>query len=405
MHRVNFDYAAAAPLAPEAYEAMKPFLTEHFGNPQSIHSLADKPREAMETARSQVAALVNASPSEMVFTSCASESNNLAIKGLIQANRESRRHIVVSSIEHQSVLRPVEALAKAGFEVTRLGVDEHGLIRLDELESAIRPDTALVSVMHANNEIGTIEPLAEIAEVCRKHKVLLHSDGTAAVGRMPVDVNSLGCDSYSFAAQSFYGPKGAAALYLKTGIRPRPLIEGGVQEKGRRAGTEDVPAIVGMGEAAAIALESLPEWSDRMTRLGRRMFAELPKRLERIILTGHPENRLPGHVSLCVEFVEGEGMLLFLDDNGIAVASGSACTAKTLKASHVLLAIGLPHAIAQSSLMLTMSKDTTDEEVDYFLAKLPPIVERLRKMSPLYAKLLKGEDPYETKQESCNGGH
>jgi len=405
MHRVNFDYAAAAPLAPEAYEAMKPFLTEHFGNPQSIHSLADKPREAMETARSQVAALVNASPSEMVFTSCASESNNLAIKGLIQANRESRRHIVVSSIEHQSVLRPVEALAKAGFEVTRLGVDEHGLIRLDELESAIRPDTALVSVMHANNEIGTIEPLAEIAEVCRKHKVLLHSDGTAAVGRMPVDVNSLGCDSYSFAAQSFYGPKGAAVLYLKTGIRPRPLIEGGVQEKGRRAGTEDVPAIVGMGEAAAIALESLPEWSDRMTRLGRRMFAELPKRLERIILTGHPENRLPGHVSLCVEFVEGEGMLLFLDDNGIAVASGSACTAKTLKASHVLLAIGLPHAIAQSSLMLTMSKDTTDEEVDYFLAKLPPIVERLRKMSPLYAKLLKGEDPYETKQESCNGGH
>ena len=405
MHRVNFDYAAAAPLAPEAYEAMKPFLTEHFGNPQSIHSLADKPREAMETARSQVAALVNASPSEMVFTSCASESNNLAIKGLIQANRESRRHIVVSSIEHQSVLRPVEALAKAGFEVTRLGVDEHGLIRLDELESAIRPDTALVSVMHANNEIGTIEPLAEIAEVCRKHKVLLHSDGTAAVGRMPVDVNSLGCDSYSFAAQSFYGPKGAAVLYLKTGIRPRPLIEGGVQEKGRRAGTEDVPAIVGMGEAAAIALESLPEWSDRMTRLGRRMFAELPKRLERIILTGHPENRLPGHVSLCVEFVEGEGMLLFLDDNGIAVASGSACTAKTLKASHVLLAIGLPHAIAQSSLMLTMSKDTTDEEVDYFLAKLPPIVERLRKMSPLYAKFLKGEDPYETKQESCNGGH
>jgi cysteine desulfurase len=247
--------------------------------------------------------------------------------------------------------------------------------------------------------MGTIEPLAEIAQVCRKHRVLLHSDGTAAVGRAPVDIKKLGCDSYSFAAQSFYGPKGAAALYLRTGLKLQPLIEGGVQERSRRAGTENVPAIVGMGKAAELARQNTSRWSESMTRLSRRLLAELPKRLEHIILTGHPENRLPGHVSLCVEFVEGEGMLLFLDDEGIAAASGSACTAKTLKASHVLLALGLSHAIAQSSLMLTMGKDTTDEDVDYFLVKLPPIVERLRKMSPLYAKLLKGEDPYETRND------
>lgn len=381
---------------------MLPFYTEYFGNPQSIHSLCNEPAKALDESRERVAGLVGASPAEIIFTASASESNNLALKGLVTGHKN---HIIVSAIEHQSVLLPTETLAKAGYEVTKLSVDGHGLVNPEELERAIRPETALVSIAHASNEIGTIQPLAELARVCRKHKVLFHSDGTAAVGRIPVNVRELGVDSYSFSAPSFYGPKGAAALYLRTGLTVKPLVEGGVQERNRRAGTENVPAIVGMGKAAELARRDLSLWSERMARLSRRLLGELPKRLSHIVLTGHPERRLPGHVSLSVEYVEGEAMLLLLDDAGIAATSGSACTAKTLKASHVLLALGLPHAIAQSSLVLTLGKDTTDEDIDYFLTALPSIVTRLRSMSPLYAKLLKGGNPYETKDESCNGGH
>lgn len=397
MRRVFFDHASATPIAPETFAEMLPFLKEEFGNPQSFHQYSTKAREALAIARERVAKLINAPPESIIFTASASESNNLAIKGFALANRAQGGHIIVSAIEHFSILEPIKTLKRLGFDSTVLPVDRFGMVNLEELEQAIRTDTILVSIMHANNEIGTIEPLKEIVEICHKKGVLVHSDGTAVVGRIPVDVSDLGVDAYSFSAQSFYGPKGAAALYLKPSKRIVPLIEGGAQEKGRRAGTENVPAIAGMGRAAVICQEKVNEWSALMNRLAKRIVAELPSKIERIVYTGHPEKRLPGHVSMGVEFVEGEAMLLSLDDEGITAASGSACTARTLKASHVLLAIGLPHAIAQSSLVLTLGKDNTDADVDYFLNRFPPIVERLRTFSPLYARYLKGEDPYQFK--------
>lgn len=397
MRRVFFDHASATPIAPETLAEMIPFLKEEFGNPQSLHQYSTKAREAVAIARERVANLINAPPESIIFTASASESNNLAIKGFALANRGRGGHIIVSAIEHFSILEPLKTLKRLGFDYTLLPVDRFGMVDPAELERAIRPDTILVSIMHANNEIGTIEPLKEVVEVCHKKGVTVHSDGTAVVGRIPVDVSELGVDAYSFSAQSFYGPKGAAALYLKPGKRIVSLIEGGIQEKGRRAGTENVPAIAGMGRAAVICREKGNEWSVRMSRLAKRIVAELPSKIERIVFTGHSEKRLPGHVSMCVEFVEGEAMLLSLADEGIAAASGSACTARTLKASHVLLALGLPHALAQSSLVLTLGKDNTDGDVDYFLDRFPPIVERLRSFSPLYARYLKGEDPYQFK--------
>jgi len=327
-----------------------------------------------------------------------------------------------------SVLEPARSLKKLGFEVTEVPVDPEGVVHPDKLEAAIRPETVLVAVMHANYEVGTIQNIKELAAIAHKHKVPFHSDGTAAVGRIPVDVADLGVDSYAFPAMSVYGPKGAAALYLKRGTRIQSLIEGGFQEKNRRAGTENVAAIAGFGAAAAVARARLYEWSANMARLAQRIFEELPGRLEHTIFTGampragsvgrvqppfsstesggSPLARIPGQVSVVVEFVEGEAMLLFLDDEGIAAASGSSCSAKTLKASHVLLAMGLPHTKAQSSLVLTMGKDSTDAEVDHFLAALPPIAARLRQMSPLYAKFIKGEDPYATKPgDACEDEH
>jgi len=401
-----FDHAAAAPLLPEAREAMLPFLGEEFGNPASLHHYGNKPKETIEAARVQVAALVNCRADDIVFTASASESNNLAVKGFALSRRDKGNHIVVSAIEHVSVLEPANSLKKLGFDVTEVPADSDGLVHPDRLEASVRPETILVSVMHANYEVGTVQNVKELAAVARKHKVPFHSDGTAAVGRIPVDVADLGVDAYTFPAMSVYGPKGAAALYLKRGTRIQSLIEGGFQEKNRRAGTEDVAAIAGFGAAAAITKTKLPEWSAAMTKLAQRIFKELPQRLDHVIFTGSMSSRVPGHVSVVVEFVEGESMLLFLDDEGIAAASGSSCSAKTLKASHVLLAMGLPHTKAQSSLVLTMGKDSTDDDVTHFLNKLPPIVHRLRQMSPLYAKFQKGEDPYAVKPgDECEDEH
>jgi cysteine desulfurase len=394
MRHVYFDHANSTPLLPEACAAMLPFLNQEFGNPQSFHRLGETARKAINIAREQVASLIAALPGSIIFTASASESNNLAIKGLVLANRAKGNHIIVSTIEHHSVLEPVKGLRRLGFEFTLLGVDRYGQVDPRELSQAIRPDTILVSIMHANNEIGTIQPLKELIGVCHEKGVLIHSDGTAAVGRIPVNVTELELDAYSFSAQSFYGPKGAGALYLKPKTRILPLIEGGIQEQGRRAGTENVAAIVGMGKAAEICQSRLPAWAEQMQRLAERLYDELPKRVPRLVFNGHPTEHLPGVVSLCVEFVEGEALLLCLDDEGIAAASGSACTARTLKASHVLLAIGLDHALAQSSLLLSLGKDNTSDDVDYFLDRFPPIVERLRQLSPLYARHLKGEDPY-----------
>jgi cysteine desulfurase len=450
MPEAYFDHAAAAPLLPEAREAMLPFLGEEFGNPASLHRHGDKPRQAVEAARAQVAALINSRPDDIVFTASASESNSTAIKGIAmtkflssrsepkspekdsprpaEAGRNQgqslrfRPHVVVSAIEHVSVLEPARTLKKVGFEVTEVPVDAEGLVHPDALAAAIKPETVLIAVMHANYEVGTVQNVKELAAIAHQHKIPFHSDGTAAVGRIPVDVAELGVDSYAFPAMSVYGPKGAAALYLKRGTRVQPLIEGGFQEKNRRAGTENVAAIAGFGKAAEIAKAKLPEWSAKMARLAERIRTELPPKLEHLTFTGrlagsghdpkspedfgHVPHRIPGHVSMVVEFIEGEAMLLSLDDVGIAAASGSSCSAKTLKASHVLLAMGLPHTKAQSSLVLTLGKDSTDEEVSWFIEQLPPIVARLRQWSPLYAKFLKGEDPYAFKPgDECEDEH
>ena len=401
-----FDHAAAAPLLPEAREAMLPFLGEEFGNPASLHHFGDKPRVAVEAARAQVAALINSRSDDIVFTASASESNNLVIKGFAVSRRDKGRHVVVSAIEHVSVLEPVKSLSVNGFDITEVPVDADGVVRPDKLAAAIKTDTVLVSVMHANYEVGTIQSIKELAAIAHRYRVPFHSDGTAAVGRIPVDVAGLDVDAYTFPAMSVYGPKGAAALYLKRGTRIQSLIEGGFQEKNRRAGTENVAAIAGFGAAAAVTKTQLPEWSAVMTKLAQRIFKELPQKLDHVMFTGSMSNRVTGHVSVVVEFVEGEAMLLFLDDEGIAAASGSSCSAKTLKASHVLLAMGLPHTKAQSSLVLTMGKDSTDDDVTHFLDKLPPIAQRLRQMSPLYAKFQKGEDPYALKPgETCEDEH
>lgn len=422
MPSAYFDHAAAAPLLHEAREAMLPFLTEEFGNPASLHHFGNKPKEAIEAARVQVAALINSRPDDIVFTASASESNNLAIKGLVLPRKDKGTHIVVSAIEHVSVLEPLKSLCTLGFEYTLVPVDSEGMVDPHKLAAAIQTETVLVSVMHANYEVGTIQNIKELAAVAHRYRIPFHSDGTAAVGRIPVDVAELGVDAYTFPAMSVYGPKGAAALYLKRGTRIQSLVEGGFQEKNRRAGTEDVAAIAGFGAAAAVTEARLSEWSAAMAKLAQRIFKELPERLDHVIFTGpvplgtrsesskdsvmSRANRVPGHVSVVVEFVEGEAMLLFLDDAGIATASGSSCSSKTLKASHVLLAMGLPHTKAQSSLVLTMGKDSTDADVTHFLDKLPPIAERLRQMSPLYAKFQKGEDPYALKPgETCEDEH
>lgn len=406
MARVNFDHAAAAPLLPEARAAMLEFLEPEFGNPSSLHSLGTRPRAALEKSRAGVAALINASPEEIVFEASGSEANNHAVKGFALSRAARGRHIVISAIEHFSVLEPARSLKTLGFEVTELPVDSDGLVHPEALEAAIRPDTILVSVMHANYEVGALQDIASLAAVARAHKIPFHSDGAAAVGRIPVDVAALGVDAYTFPAQSVYGPRGAAALFLRRGLRIQPLVEGGVQERNRRAGTEDVAAIAGFGAAAEFAREEVAGWGATMDRLARRIRAELPGRLERLVFTGSAEKRIPGHVSVCCEFVEGEGMLLFLDDEGISAASGSSCTAKTLKVSHVLLAMGLPHALAQTSLVLTLGRASTDADVDRLLDSLPPIIRRLRQMSPLYAKFQKGEDPYAARPgESCEDHH
>jgi cysteine desulfurase len=401
-----FDHAAAAPLLPEAREAMLPFLGDEFGNPASLHHFGEKPRAAIEAARGQVAALINSRSDDIVFTASASESNNLAIKGFALSRRDKGKHIVYSAIEHVSVLEPLKSLSVDGFDITEVPVDADGMVHPDKLAAAIKTDTILVSVMHANYEVGTVQRIKELASIAHRYRVPFHSDGTAAVGRIPVDVAELDVDAYTFPAMSVYGPKGAAALYLKRGTRIRSLVEGGFQEKNRRAGTEDVAAIAGFGAAAAVAKAKLPEWSANMSKLAQRIFKELPQKLDHVIFTGSLSSRVPGHVSVVVEFVEGESMLLFLDDEGLAAASGSSCSAKTLKASHVLLAMGLPHTKAQSSLVLTMGKDSTYEDVTHLLDKLPPIAQRLRQISPLYAKFQKGEDPYAVKPgDECEDEH
>ncbi len=386
MRKVYFDHAATTPVHPKVVEAILPYLKEKFGNPLSLHSFGEDPREAVEEARAKVADLIGAKPDEIYFTASGSEANNMAVKGIALMNREKGQHVVVSAIEHQSVLNAAQTLEKLGFEVTRVPVDQHGLVDADDVVAAIRDDTTLVSVMHANNEIGTIEPVAEIARAVKEKakRITFHTDAVATVGTLSMDVKELGVDLLSLAGSQFYGPKGTGALFIKKGTRLMPLIDGGIQERGRRAGTENVPAIVGLGVAAELAKESLAERAERLIPLRDRLIERLTSEMDRVYLTGHPTIRLPGHVSVCVEFIEGESMLLMLNMQGVAASSGSTCTSRALKASHVLMAIGVEAALAQGSLVFTLGESNTIEDVDYVAEVLPPIVERLRQMSPLY---------------------
>ena len=388
MRQVYLDHIAATPLDPQVLEAMLPFLREKFGNPQSLHSAGQEALQAIEEARSRVALLIGAGDSEVFFTASGSEANNFALKGIAAARRDKGNHIVLSAIEHQSVLYSAKSLEKSGFSTTLVPVDKTGSVDPDAVRQAIRKETVLVSVILASSEVGTIEPLAEIARVCRAAGVPLHTDAVAAVGNIPVDVRELGVDALSLAADQFYGPKGSGALFVKKGLRILPIIDGGIQEGGRRAGTENVAGIVGMGKAAELARASLAERQNKMKALRDRLIDRFPQKVERVYLTGHRDRRLPHQASFCVEFIEGEGMLLNLDMKGISVSSGSACTSRALKASHVLLAMGIDHALAQGSLVFGLLESTGAEDIEYLLDDLPPIIDRLRKMSPLYTKFL-----------------
>ncbi len=388
MRQAYLDHLAATPLDPRVLEAMLPFLRETFGNPQSLHSHGQAALAAVDEARESVAGLLNASSEEVYFAASGSEANNFALKGLALANRERGIHIVLSAVEHQSVLHSAKSLEKQGFRTSLVRVDAAGRVDPDDVAKALAKDTVLVSVMTANGEVGTLEPVAAIARLCREKNVLFHTDAVAAAGSIPLDVKALGVDALSLAGDQFYGPKGSAALFVRKGVRILPLIDGGIQEGGRRAGTENVAAIVGLGRAAALAKAEMAGRSARLSGVRDHLIDGLLAQVEHVVLTGHRTERLPHQASFCVRFIEGEGMLLNLDMKGIAVSSGSACTSKALKASHVLLAMGLDHALAQGSLVFGLIDSTTREDIDYFLEVFPPIVERLRKMSPLYTQYL-----------------
>ncbi len=376
-----FDHVATNPLHPDVLEAMMPYFKEEFGNPLSIYELGTKARDAIERARASVAGLINAKPSTIVFTASGAESNNFALRGIAIARQAHGKHIMVSKVEHHSILNAARFLEKSGFVVTYLPVDKYGTVDPDTVRSSITKETTLISITHASSEIGTIEPIKEIAAIAKEHNIAFHADGVATVGNIPVDVNDLGVDALSMAAHQFYGPKGAAALYIKEGLRIVPLIYGGIQEGGRRAGTENVPAIVGMGKAAEIAQSEMSRRIDHVRTLRDRVIEAL-LRVPNVYLTGHPEKRLPHHASFVVEFIEGEAMLLMLAMKGIYAASGSACSSKALKSSPVLLSIGTPTALAQGSIVFTFGEQNNDEQIEYLLQEFPTIVSRLREMSP-----------------------
>lgn len=383
------DHGSTTPVHPKVLEAMLPYFTLKFGNPSNLHDPGREAKEAIEDARAKTAALINASPEEIYFTSSGSEANNLAIKGIAEAYRQKGNHVIVSQIEHFSVLHPARTLERAGYRVTYLETDKHGLVDPSDVSKAITKETILVSIMHANNEIGTIEPIEEISKITREKGVFFHTDAVASTGWIPVDVKTLGVDALSLSGHQFYGPKGVGALFLRKGVRVKPQIEGGVQEDGRRAGTENVPAIVGLGCASELAKVDLFRRMEHVSRLRDRLQKGLLDRIPDTVINGHPERRLPHNLNISMWYVEGESMLLFLNMEGVSVSSGSACTSRSLKASHVLVCIGTDAAVANGTLLMTLGIGNTDEDVDYVLEKLPPIVQRLRDMSPLYEDMVK----------------
>ncbi len=384
MREVYMDHVATNPVHPEVLETMLPYFKEHFGNPLSIYEPGIKAREAIENARVQTAALINAKPNEIIFTSSGAEANNFSLKGIALANQNKGKHIIISKIEHHSVLNSARFLEKSGFAVTYLSVDKNGLIDPAVVEKAITKETILISIIHASPEIGTVEPIAKIGEIAKQRDIIFHTDAVATTGNIPVNVQSLNVDLLSLAAHQFYGPKGTAALYLKAGTRIVPLIYGGIQEGGRRAGTENVPAIAGMGKAAEIAKRDLQKRMNHVKPLRDRLISNTLK-IDKAFLTGHPEQRLPGHASFVAEYIEGESMLLLLAAKGIYSASGSACSSKALKSSPVLLSIGIPTHRAQGSVVFTLGEGTTEQDIDYLNEVFPQIITRLREISP-YSK-------------------
>lgn len=383
MKKVYMDHAATTPTDVEVVKAMEPYFSLKYGNPNSIHSFGQEAREAVEEAREKIAHLIGANSSEIVFTTGGTEADNYAIKGIAWANQKKGNHIITSKIEHHAVLHSCQFLEKNGFKVTYLPVDKYGLIDPEDVKSAITDETILVTIMHANNEIGTIEPIEEISQVVKKTGVYFHTDSVQTTGHIPIDVNDLGVDMLSMSGHKFYGPNGVGALYLRKRTRIVNLIDGGSQEKNRRAGTENVAGIVGMGKAAKLAEKRLLQGKeDEVVKLRDKLIKGIAEKIDHARLNGHPTKRLPGNANFCFEFIEGESMLLSLDMEGVAASSGSACTSGSLKASHVLLAIGLPPEIAHGSLRLTLGKDNTEEEIDYIIGLLPGIIKKLRALSP-----------------------
>ncbi|NLW58835.1 MAG: cysteine desulfurase NifS [Firmicutes bacterium] len=381
---IYLDHAATTPVKPEVLAAMLPYFTEHYGNPSSVYKIAQRNRKAIDDARAVVAEHLGAQPNEIFFTSGGTEADNWAIKGIAEAFKEKGNHIITTNIEHHAVLHPCQYLEKHGYEVTYLEVDPDGLVTAEQVEAAIRPETILITIMYANNEIGTIMPIAEIGAVAKKHGIVFHTDAVQAIGHLPIDVRAQNIDLLSLSGHKFYGPKGTGALYIRRGLQLPPLLHGGGQERNRRAGTENVPGIVGLAKAMALAYEDLEAKNAKIKALRDYLIDGIMTQIPYCRLNGHREQRLPNNVNISFEFIEGESLLLLLDMAGIAASSGSACTSGSLDPSHVLLALGLPHEQAHGSIRFTLGEDNTREEMDQVLEKLPSFVERLRSMSPLY---------------------
>ncbi|MZQ75596.1 MAG: cysteine desulfurase NifS [Peptoclostridium sp.] len=393
--RIYMDYAATTPIKKEVVDAMMPYLTEHFGNPSSVHGFGRDVKKAIDESRMTIAKAINAAPEDIFFTGGGSESDNMAIKGIAFAYKDKGNHIITSKIEHHAVLHTCEYLEKHhGFEVTYLDVDKDGIISLDELSAAISDKTILITIMQANNEIGTVQPVKEIAELAREKGVFFHTDAVQALGNIEIDVKDMGVDLMSFTAHKIYGPKGIGALYMRKGIKLHPLIHGGSQERKKRAGTENVAGIVAFAKAVELATKDIEGHASRQMQLRDHLIDSVLSRIPHTRLNGHRQKRLPGNANFCFEFIEGESILLSLDLLGVAASSGSACTSGSLDPSHVLMALGLPHEIAHGSLRLTIGDMTTKEDIDFVVDNLERIVIRLRELSPLYDKFVREESQH-----------
>jgi len=380
---VYLDYSATTPVKKEVFEAMVPFYTENFGNPSSIYRYGREAKAVVDKSREIIAETINASNNEIYFCAGGSEADNWALKGVAEANAKKGKHIITSKIEHHAVLHSCEYLETRGFEVTYLDVDEYGMVDLENLKNEIRKDTILLSIMYVNNEVGTVQEIAEIGKIAKENNIYFHTDAVQSYGHIKMDVEKLGVDLMTLSSHKIYGPKGIGALYIRKGTKINQLMHGGAQERSMRAGTENLAAIVGFGKAASIADEILDEHRSRLIALRDKMISDISSRIEHVKLNGHPTKRHPGNVNFCFEFIEGESLLLLLDNQGIAASSGSACTSGSLDPSHVLMALGLPHEIAHGSLRLTVGDFTTEEDIDYTVEKLVGIVEKLREISPL----------------------